>query len=70
KVAEKLGTQRALVLPAVPYGQVWSLRETAGTVDIPDAVLTPFLTQIAMSMHRAGVRRFAFVNAHVGNLPA
>ena len=67
KIEEKLGRDRCLVLPCVPYGQVWSLRETKGTVDIPDDVLTPFLENIAMSMYRAGVRRFAFVNAHVGN---
>ena len=67
KLEERLGSERCLVLPCVPYGQVWSLRETAGTVDIPDAVLTPYLVQIAMSMYRAGVRKFVFLNAHVGN---
>ena len=67
KLEERLGSERCLVLPCVPYGQVWSLRETAGTVDIPDVVLTPYLVQIAMSMYRAGVRKFVFLNAHVGN---
>ena len=70
KIAQKLGDDKCLILPCVPYGQVWSLRETAGTVDIPDSVLTPFLTHIAMSMYRAGIRKFAFVTAHVGNYPA
>lgn len=70
KVAERIGTDKCLVLPCVPYGQVWSLRATPGTVDIPDAVLVPYLTHIAMSMYRAGVRKFAFINAHVGNCPA
>lgn len=45
KLEERLGSERCLVLPCVPYGQVWSLRETAGTVDIPDAVLTPYLVR-------------------------
>ena len=67
KLEEALGTDRCLVLPCVPYGQVWSLGETAGTVDIPDAVLTPYLVSIAMSLHRAGARKFVFLNAHVGN---
>lgn len=70
KTAQKLGPGRGLVLPCVHYGQVWSLRATPGTVDIPDAVLVPYLTHIALSMYRAGVRRFAFINAHVGNCPA
>ena len=64
---KKVGADRLLVLPCVPYGQVWSLRAAPGTVDIPDDVLTPFLVNIAMSMYRAGVRKIAFVNTHVGN---
>ena len=67
KIEEAMGKDRCLILPCVPYGQVWSLRETKGTVDIPDDVFAPFLVNIAMSMYRAGVRKFAFVNAHVGN---
>ena len=70
RVEKAFGTDKCLVLPCLPYGQVWSLRATPGTVDIPDPVLTPFLVSIAMSMYRAGVRRFAFINAHVGNYPA
>lgn len=70
KIEERLGSERCVVLPCLPYGQVWSLRATPGTVDIPDAVLTPFLTSVAMSMYRAGVRKMAFVNAHVGNCNA
>lgn len=70
KVAERLGEANSIVLPCLPYGQVWSLRSTAGTVDIPDPVLTPFLVNIAMSLYRAGVRKFGFINAHVGNYPA
>lgn len=70
KVMEKVGEERVLLLPCVPYGQVWSLRDTPGTVDIPDAVLVPYLAHIALSMYRAGVRRFAFLNTHVGNCPA
>lgn len=67
QLEENMGADQCLVLPCVPYGQVWSLRKTAGTVDIPDNILTPYLTHIAMSMYRAGIRKFAFVNAHVGN---
>lgn len=70
KVEKALGEENCLVLPCLPYGQVWSLRATAGTVDVPDCVLTPFLVNIAMSMYRAGIRKFAFINAHVGNYPA
>ncbi len=67
RLEKRAGADRILLLPCVPYGQVWSLRAAPGTVDIPDDVLTPFLVSIAMSMYRAGIRRFAFVNTHVGN---
>lgn len=70
KVAQKMEHDQCIVLPCVNYGQVWSLRATPGTVDIPDDVLVPFLTHIAMSMYRAGAARFVFLNAHVGNCPA
>lgn len=70
KLEQALGTDRCVILPTLPYGQVWSLRATPGTVDIPDPVLVPFLVEIAMSMYRAGVRKFVFLNAHVGNYPA
>lgn len=69
-VEQRLGMENCLVLPAVPYGQVWSLRSTPGTIDIPNEVFTEFLTNIAMSMYRAGVKKMAFINGHVGNLPA
>ena len=67
RLEERMGTDKILILPCVPYGQVWSLRAAKGTVDSPDSVLTPYLVNIAKSLYRAGVRRFAFVNAHVGN---
>lgn len=70
KLEQALGADRCVILPTLPYGQVWSLRATPGTVDIPDPVLVPFLVEIAMSLYRAGVRKFVFLNAHVGNYPA
>ncbi len=69
-VEEKLKSENCLVLPCLPYGQVWSLRQTAGTIDVPDEVLTPLLVNIVMSMHRMGVKKFAFINAHLGNFNA
>ena len=68
KLEKRLGEDRCMVLPSLPYGQVWSLRAVPGTVDVPDPVLTPFLVNVAMSMYRAGVRKFVFLNGHVGNV--
>ena len=69
-VEGQYGKDEVLVLPSVNYGQVWSLGKTVGTVDIPDDVLVPYLVSIVMSMWRSGIKRFAFINAHVGNAAA
>jgi len=39
-VEKKIGEDKALVLPVLPYGQVWSLREAPGSVHIPNDVLS------------------------------
>lgn len=67
KVEERLGTEYCAVLPCVPYGQVWSLRDVPGSIHEPDDVLAAYLFEIARSLDRAGVRRMAVINAHMGN---
>lgn len=70
KIEEQLGSANCLVLPCIPYGQVWSLRDCPGSIHIPDEVLTPYISEIGFSLERAGVRRLAIINSHVGNLGA
>ena len=67
KVSHKLGDERCVILPCVPYGQVWSLGNVPGTINIPDDILTEYLFEIAKGLCRAGVKRLAVINAHVGN---
>ena len=66
-VEKKIGEDKALVLPVLPYGQVWSLREAPGSVHIPNDVLSGMIAGIGRSLWRAGVRRMAVINSHVGN---
>ena len=67
KVAERVG---AVLLPVLPYGQVWSLYGFPGTLSVPDSALVAMLTGIGRSLRDLGVPIFAIVNAHLGNQAA
>lgn len=67
KLEERLGKDKILVLPALPYGQVWSLREAPGSVNISNEVLSGMIAQIGRSLKKAGIKRMAIINTHVGN---
>lgn len=67
KVEERLGSGQCVVLPCVPYGQVWSLGNVPGSIHIPDEVLTDYLYEIAKSLEHAGIKKLAVINGHVGN---
>lgn len=62
--------QNAVVLPGMPYGQVWSLRDQPGCLSVSDTTLTAMLAEVGRSLWRQGVARFAVVNGHVGNMNA
>lgn len=70
KVEERLGEESCVILPAVPYGQVWSLREAPGCINIPDEILGRFLAQIGLGLWQAGIKTLAILNTHVGNAGA
>ena len=62
--------QNCVVLPSMPYGQIWSLRDQPGSLSVSNEVLTAMLSDIGRSLWRHGVKRFAIVNGHVGNAVA
>lgn len=68
KVAEKLPL--CSILPPVPYGQVWSLRDFPGSIDIQSDTYARFIADIGRSMDRFGVEKLAVINGHVGNMAA
>lgn len=60
----------AFVLPTLPYGQVWSLRNFPGSINITNESLISFLYDIGTSLHHQGFKIFAMVSAHLGNATA
>lgn len=71
-LAEKLAKQLAkrvdgFVLPTLPYGQVWSLKDFPGSLTISNTTLTQFVTEIGESLFSQGFQIFAIINGHYGN---
>lgn len=56
-----------IILPAIPYGQVWGLEHFPGSLHISNESLIPFLCDIARGVFRQGFRVLVFVNGHIGN---
>lgn len=74
-LAEKLAVQLAektqgMVMPTLPYGQVWSLHDFPGSLTISNETLTRILVEIGESLYEQGFRIFAIVNGHYGNAVA
>jgi creatinine amidohydrolase len=67
RVAEKTG---AFVLPTLPYGQVWSLKNFPGSITISNESLIGFIVDIGVSLYEQGFRVFAMINGHLGNAVA
>ncbi|RRD96215.1 creatininase family protein [Clostridiales bacterium COT073_COT-073] len=74
KLAEKieysLGNEKALVLPLIPYGQVWSLKEAPGSIHIAEDILSEYIAMISESIARMKIKKLAIINSHVGNIGA
>uniref|UniRef100_C5DAC6 Creatininase n=1 Tax=Geobacillus sp. (strain WCH70) TaxID=471223 RepID=C5DAC6_GEOSW len=67
RLAEKV---EGFVLPAMPYGQVWSLRDFPGSISISNETLIRFLVEIGKNLYKQGFRIWAMVNGHLGNQTA
>ncbi|SHE36798.1 creatinine amidohydrolase [Seinonella peptonophila] len=59
-----------LVLPTLPYGQVWSLRDFPGSLTLSNQTLTQMIVEIGESLFQQGIRLFVIVNGHYGNAVA
>ncbi len=71
RLAEKLAERvNGLVLPTLPYGQVWSLRNFPGSINISNHSLINFIVDIGESLYKQGFKTFAMVNGHLGNATA
>jgi creatinine amidohydrolase len=56
-----------IVLPSLPYGQVWSLSDFPGSLTISNQTLTNIIVEIGESLFHQGFRILAIVNGHYGN---
>ncbi|MBB6453697.1 creatinine amidohydrolase [Salirhabdus euzebyi] len=74
-LAERLSDQLAekvdaFVLPTLPYGQVWSLKNFPGSINVSNESLISLIVDIGESLYRQGFKVFAMVNGHLGNAVA
>lgn len=67
RVAEQVG---AFILPTLPYGQVWSLKNFPGSINVSNESLISFLVDIGTSLYEQGFRVFVMINGHLGNAVA
>lgn len=70
-LAERVaGAADLLLLPSLPYGQVWSLAHFPGSLTISDATLTALICELAEGLAHAGVSGLVVLSAHLGNAAA
>lgn len=70
-LAERVAAAADLILmPALPYGQVWSLERFAGSLSVSDEVLVALICEIARGLKTAGVEGLVLLSAHLGNVTA
>lgn len=67
KLAEKTNS---FVLPVLPFGQVWSLRDFPGSLTLSNATVSSVITEIGESLYHQGFRVFVIFSAHLGNMTA
>ncbi len=60
----------AVMLPVLPFSQVWSLQGHAGAIDIGNDLLSNLLQALARNMAGYGITAMAVINAHYGNFDA
>lgn len=64
------GRTPTMLLPVLPFGQVWSLSDQPGSFSLSDETVSRMLIEIGLSALGKGVRSMAAVNGHYGNLIA
>ena len=57
-----------ILLPAIPYGQVWSLKGFPGSLTIRTETLVALLTDLCRSLGTRGFKGVVGVTGHLGNL--
>lgn len=60
----------AVVAPTIPYGHSHNLRGYAGTISLPQGLLTDLVVSIGSELARHGFKRLVLVDGNGGNLGA
>ncbi|WP_375449422.1 creatininase family protein [uncultured Devosia sp.] len=70
-LVEKLaGSVPVMLLPLLPFGQVWSLSDAPGSFTLSNETVTRIILEIARSTKAKGLATMVIVNAHYGNAAA
>ena len=70
-IANEVGKRiKALVLPPLHFGQVWSLRKFPGTLWLENETLSRVVYEIGVALKEQGFKLFIVINGHVGNVGA
>ncbi|CAG9621160.1 creatininase family protein [Sutcliffiella rhizosphaerae] len=71
RLAEKVAARtNAFVLPTLPFGQIWSLKNFPGSINVSNESLISFLIDIGTSLYEQGFKIFVMLNGHLGNAVA
>lgn len=70
-VVERIaGETPVLLLPLLPFGQVWSLADAPASFSLSNETLSRTVTEIGRQLHGKGLSSLALVNTHYGNVTA
>ncbi|WP_208636388.1 creatininase family protein [Mesorhizobium helmanticense] len=64
------GATPVMLLPLLPFGQVWSLSDAPGSFSISNETVSRTVSEIGLSMLEKGLSSLAVINAHYGNVTA
>lgn len=67
---EKVLGDKLLIAPAIPYGYSPDLAYFPGTVHVSGETLAAYVTEVAASWLRWGIKNVVFLNGHGGNVSA
>lgn len=71
KYSDKLADRvNGLVLPLLPFGQVWSLKNFPGSITLSNQTVASLVYEIGESLYRQGFRIFVMISGHLGNMTA
>jgi len=65
---EKIMGDKLLLVPIIPYGHSWHLRDRPGSHDVPGNVFAEYVYQVIKGFRSWGIKYVLVLNGHLGNL--